>query len=205
MTLDRIPYVGRLSRSMKRVFVATGFGGWGMTNGTASAMLLSDLIQGRANPWKELYTPRRAQLLPNVGHVISEGAQAAAQFVGGHLRPGSHDIAAIAPGDARIIQQGLQEAGGLSRSERQSACGLANLHTPQMCRAVEQRRDQLGLSLPRIALWRGWAGVGGAGAEEPRDRRIARRNSAWAHRAHERLSADLSVFDLATASIRGAT
>ena len=33
--------------------VATGFNAWGITNGTAAAILIADLIEGRDNPWLE--------------------------------------------------------------------------------------------------------------------------------------------------------
>jgi glycine/D-amino acid oxidase-like deaminating enzyme/nitrite reductase/ring-hydroxylating ferredoxin subunit len=112
VTLDRLPYVGRLSPRTKNLLVATGFGGWGMTNGTAAAMLLADLVQGHDNPWENLFSPARLELLPNVGHVMVDGARTAAAFLGGHLRvPGTDDPATIAPGEARIIQQGWMKVG----------------------------------------------------------------------------------------------
>ena len=39
---DKIPYVGRLTSSTPNVYVATGFRGWGMTNGTAAALMLTE-------------------------------------------------------------------------------------------------------------------------------------------------------------------
>jgi glycine/D-amino acid oxidase-like deaminating enzyme/nitrite reductase/ring-hydroxylating ferredoxin subunit len=106
VTLDQIPYVGLLSRRARAVYVATGFGGWGMTNGTAAAMLLADLVRGIDNPWSELYSPRRLDLAAAAG-VIADSARHAAAFIAGHLRvPGTHDPADVAPGDARIIQRG---------------------------------------------------------------------------------------------------
>jgi glycine/D-amino acid oxidase-like deaminating enzyme/nitrite reductase/ring-hydroxylating ferredoxin subunit len=112
VTLDRIPYVGHLSSRAQNLFVATGFGGWGMTNGTAAAMLLADLIQGHDNPWEHLYSPRRLELIPSVGRMMVDGARTAAAFLGGHLRyPGSHDPADIPPGEARIIQRGWMKVG----------------------------------------------------------------------------------------------
>lgn len=107
VTLDRLPYVGLLSRGAKNVYVATGFGGWGMTNGTVAAMLLTDLVLGHANPWEELYSPRRVELITNAGRMVAAGARSAAAFLGGHLRlPGSHDPADVPNGEARIIQRG---------------------------------------------------------------------------------------------------
>lgn len=112
VTLDRLPYVGLLSPRVKNLLVATGFGGWGMTNGTAAAMLLADLIQGHDNPWEHLYSPQRLELLPNAGRIMADGARTAAAFIGGHLRlPGIHDPANIAPGEARIIQKGWRKVG----------------------------------------------------------------------------------------------
>ena len=42
-SVDRLPYIGRVGDSGE-LYVATGFAGWGMTNGTAAALLLSDAI-----------------------------------------------------------------------------------------------------------------------------------------------------------------
>jgi glycine/D-amino acid oxidase-like deaminating enzyme len=49
-TLDRVPYVGRLhpgsEHVSEHVYVAAGFGGWGMSNGVMSGLLLAALIAG---------------------------------------------------------------------------------------------------------------------------------------------------------------
>ena len=47
MSVDRVPYIGRLRRGSEHVLTATGFSKWGMTSGTLAAMLLSDGILGR--------------------------------------------------------------------------------------------------------------------------------------------------------------
>lgn len=57
-TPDRVPFIGRLPES-RSVLVAAGFGGWGMTTSCAAAMILTDLITGRDNPWAALYDPAR--------------------------------------------------------------------------------------------------------------------------------------------------
>jgi len=40
--------------------VATGFNGWGISNGAAAALLIADQIQGIDNPWGALYNATRA-------------------------------------------------------------------------------------------------------------------------------------------------
>ena len=66
MTLDGVPYVGRYSRGTKGLYVATGFNKWGMTSSMAAARLLADLLQGKENPWAELFSPSRRVLRPQL-------------------------------------------------------------------------------------------------------------------------------------------
>jgi nitrite reductase/ring-hydroxylating ferredoxin subunit len=57
--VDQVPYIGRHSLLSRRVYVATGFQGWGMTNGTVAGVLLSDRIAGRKNPWSPVFETNR--------------------------------------------------------------------------------------------------------------------------------------------------
>lgn len=66
MTLDGLPYIGAYSRATPELFVATGFNKWGMTNSMAAAMLLTDLVQGRENPYGELFSPQRSVFHPQL-------------------------------------------------------------------------------------------------------------------------------------------
>lgn len=56
-TPDRVPYAGSLGQKAPGLYVATGFNAWGISNGTAAAMLIADQIVGRSNPWAALYDP----------------------------------------------------------------------------------------------------------------------------------------------------
>ena len=60
VSFDKVPYLGKLTPMTKHIYVATGFSLWGMSNGTLSAMILSDLILGKPNPWAEFYDATRA-------------------------------------------------------------------------------------------------------------------------------------------------
>ncbi len=70
MTLDSIPYIGRYSRRTPNLFVATGFNKWGMTSSMAAAMVLTDAVLGRQNPFADVFSPSRSilhrQLLLNI-------------------------------------------------------------------------------------------------------------------------------------------
>ncbi len=66
MTLDEVPYIGRYSGSTPDLYVATGFNKWGMTSSMVSAMVLTDLVTGKDNPYAALFSPSRSMLRPQL-------------------------------------------------------------------------------------------------------------------------------------------
>jgi glycine/D-amino acid oxidase-like deaminating enzyme/nitrite reductase/ring-hydroxylating ferredoxin subunit len=84
-TLDKVPYVGRITSSHPNVFVATGFRKWGMTNGTAAAILLKDLIAKGESLYEELYSPSRFEGDPMVKNFLAGNAEVAKHLVKGKI------------------------------------------------------------------------------------------------------------------------
>jgi glycine/D-amino acid oxidase-like deaminating enzyme/nitrite reductase/ring-hydroxylating ferredoxin subunit len=78
-TMDGLAFIGRNPLDTENVYVCTGESGMGMTHGTIAGMLLTDLIQGRENPWTELYEPSR-KTMGAVGTYIAEGINTFAQY-----------------------------------------------------------------------------------------------------------------------------
>jgi Rieske Fe-S protein len=68
-TNDGLPYIGETA---ERQFVATGFGGHGMTFGTVSAMMFTDYVMGQKNPWVELFDPGRTMIKGGLWDYIKE-------------------------------------------------------------------------------------------------------------------------------------
>ena len=60
ISLDSIPYIGPYSASTSGLYVATGFNKWGMTTVIVSAMILSDLVQCKTNPYADVFSPSRS-------------------------------------------------------------------------------------------------------------------------------------------------
>jgi glycine/D-amino acid oxidase-like deaminating enzyme len=82
-TTDSVPYIGRFPGGEGRVWVATGFGAWGMSNGVMAGRLLSGLITGQpALPWTDLYDPHRLHL-----RVEAPGRDGSAEGGVGNLHP----------------------------------------------------------------------------------------------------------------------
>ncbi len=66
MTLDGVPYIGQYGRHTPGLYVATGFNKWGMTGSMVAAMVLSDLVQGKQNPYAAVFSPARTMLRPQL-------------------------------------------------------------------------------------------------------------------------------------------
>lgn len=62
MSLDNLAYIGRYSKNTKNLYVATGFNKWGMTSSMLSAMILTDMILGVENEFKNIFSPQRSML-----------------------------------------------------------------------------------------------------------------------------------------------
>ena len=59
MSIDSLPFIGKASRFYNKVYVATAFHTWGMTNSHVAAQLLTDEVLGVKNKYRELYSPLR--------------------------------------------------------------------------------------------------------------------------------------------------
>jgi glycine/D-amino acid oxidase-like deaminating enzyme/nitrite reductase/ring-hydroxylating ferredoxin subunit len=84
-TLDKLPYIGPITKTKQRILVATGYRKWGMTNGTAAAMVLSDFILGKQNGFLDLYSPSRFDADPDIKNAISYNADVAKHLIKGKL------------------------------------------------------------------------------------------------------------------------
>jgi glycine/D-amino acid oxidase-like deaminating enzyme/nitrite reductase/ring-hydroxylating ferredoxin subunit len=70
-TPDGLPYIGSTA---ERQYSATGFSGNGMTFGTLSAMMIADAIDGRVNPWAELFDASRKATGRSLWDYLKENA-----------------------------------------------------------------------------------------------------------------------------------
>ncbi|GHJ37814.1 FAD-dependent oxidoreductase [Streptomyces sp. TS71-3] len=108
-TTDGVPFIGPLHPAARHVYVATGFGGWGLSGGMAAGRLLRSLVEGEGLPWAGLYDPRRLHL-PREGRALVErGADTARYFVGDRL-PGRAEPTAdgIARGQGAVVRSGAR-------------------------------------------------------------------------------------------------
>jgi glycine/D-amino acid oxidase-like deaminating enzyme/nitrite reductase/ring-hydroxylating ferredoxin subunit len=89
------------------LYISTGYAGQGMTFGTAGAMIVADLITGVANPWAQLFDPKRVRPHATTREFITENLH-----FPGHLIPDrltsldveTKDTADVGSGEGKIIK-----------------------------------------------------------------------------------------------------
>jgi glycine/D-amino acid oxidase-like deaminating enzyme/nitrite reductase/ring-hydroxylating ferredoxin subunit len=102
-SVDQVPYIGRFSPISRHQYTATGFRAWGMTHATVAAIILSDLIQGKENPWHKLYTPLRIKPLASAKEFVKHNIQAAKHLVVDRLKK-KQRLEDLAPGEGKLIK-----------------------------------------------------------------------------------------------------
>jgi glycine/D-amino acid oxidase-like deaminating enzyme/nitrite reductase/ring-hydroxylating ferredoxin subunit len=105
VTMDRVPYIGKVPVT-KNVYLAIGFGGWGMTHSMVAAQLLTDMLGGRVNEWKLLYDPARVHL-KGASKAIQQNIHYVKHVVTDHLPLGEViDPRALGPGEGKVGKMG---------------------------------------------------------------------------------------------------
>jgi glycine/D-amino acid oxidase-like deaminating enzyme/nitrite reductase/ring-hydroxylating ferredoxin subunit len=105
--IDGLAYIGRNPLDDDNVFIATGDSGHGMTHGTLAGMVISDLIEGRANPYASLYDPSR-KTVRAAGTYVEENVNFVGHLVADWVRSGdAGDPTEIPCGHGALIRDGL--------------------------------------------------------------------------------------------------
>jgi Rieske Fe-S protein len=102
-TPDGLPYIGRVTDHQ---YAATGFNGNGITFGTLGAMMITDAILERANPWAGLFDPARTALTSGLVPYLKQNADypyymLRDRFAGVESRP----LRAIRRGQGQVIER----------------------------------------------------------------------------------------------------
>ncbi|MDL5361011.1 FAD-dependent oxidoreductase [Halalkalicoccus sp. NIPERK01] len=101
---DAIPYVGRLGPVGKNAYVATGFGGWGMTGGVAAGRILAGLIRDGEHPQAEVFSPARVTG-ESATSFLTHNAEVGARFTADWARSLLADEeATLRAGDGTVVR-----------------------------------------------------------------------------------------------------
>ncbi|MEN8584071.1 FAD-dependent oxidoreductase [Burkholderia sp. RS01] len=111
MPVDGLPYVGLMRPDARHVHVITGLRKWGLTNGTAAAIILTDALCGRHNAWAAVFDSNRptpvTEALQPAPSAAAPTAGAGAQPAGAPSQPaGGRGPALPAPGEGKVMDVG---------------------------------------------------------------------------------------------------
>ncbi|WP_210486123.1 FAD-dependent oxidoreductase [Rufibacter aurantiacus] len=108
---DSLPYIGRRDKGSE-IYVGTGYEADGLTFGTLAAMIISDLILGRENPYAEMYAPTRHSPKKAAGKFIKENVDVMAQYLKDlPYRSQVEKLADISAGEGKNIEMGGKNYG----------------------------------------------------------------------------------------------
>jgi Rieske Fe-S protein len=103
---DGLAFIGR-APGAKRVWVATGFSGTGMTFGTLAGMIIADGIAGRENPFAKLYDATRVKPLAQARRYVAENVDFPKQLAKDRLDRGEvASLAEVPRGEGRLVRLG---------------------------------------------------------------------------------------------------
>jgi glycine/D-amino acid oxidase-like deaminating enzyme/nitrite reductase/ring-hydroxylating ferredoxin subunit len=112
-TIDGLPFVGRLTPFEPNILMATGFAKWGMTGGTAAALVLSATVAGREHPAARLFDPSRLRPRAAAARFVKENTEAGVRFFADRLtKPGRRDIDDLAPDQGGIVRHRGEKVAG---------------------------------------------------------------------------------------------
>lgn len=105
---DQMSYIGRSPGHKGNIFIATGFSGIGMTNGTIASLVLSDLIEGRYNKYEGILDPHRTPLR-NVSEFVKENFNVAYQYADWVTPSEVNSLSEIPEDSGSLIRDGFMK------------------------------------------------------------------------------------------------
>ncbi len=91
VSVDDIPFMGRISDGKNNVYIITGTSKWGLTNSSAGAILIKDLITKNHSKYEDLYNPSRLKSYINM-KFLEHNMEVAVDYIKGKFISGSTEL-----------------------------------------------------------------------------------------------------------------
>lgn len=104
-SVDGLAYIGHLPGHPQNMFVATGYGGIGMTNSHIAAMTLTDLIVSGKSEFEHLFNPNRLKPVAGFNNFVKEAADVVSNLIGGIFsKEKLGELVELARGEAKVVK-----------------------------------------------------------------------------------------------------
>jgi glycine/D-amino acid oxidase-like deaminating enzyme/nitrite reductase/ring-hydroxylating ferredoxin subunit len=101
---DGLPYIGHIPGHPKGIYVATGFGGNGMTYSSVAAITLKEILLNEESKYAGLFNPNRIKPVAGFTNFIKHNADVVKQFAGKWFSGEDLlQLADLALGEAKIV------------------------------------------------------------------------------------------------------
>ena len=101
---DGLPYIGYLPGAGKKVLVATGFGGNGMTYSHVAALVLAAIVKRKKSDYTSLFDPGRIKPVAGFKSFVSQNVEVVKNFMSKIFSSDKIEgFSEIKPGEARIV------------------------------------------------------------------------------------------------------
>ncbi len=100
--IDDLPYVGPILPGHDKIFVATGFDKWGMTNGTAAALALASRILGGRMDWADAFASWSPHELSGIPKAMQQNLEVGLYLARGWITPVTR-IGGRTPADGGVV------------------------------------------------------------------------------------------------------
>jgi hypothetical protein len=102
---DGLPYIGHLPGNPGNTFVASGYGGNGMTYSSVAALLLRRMILKGESPYIDLFDPNRIKPIAGFTTFFKHNVDVLKKFIGKWFdREKLEEFAELAPGEAKVVK-----------------------------------------------------------------------------------------------------
>lgn len=101
---DGLPYIGKHPGDTRNVYVATGYGGNGITYSNVATILLADLIMNRNSQYENVFSPNRVKPIAGFSNYIKENADVVKQFISKWFSSEElESLAGLASNEGRVV------------------------------------------------------------------------------------------------------
>ena len=102
---DGLAYIGNLPGNPEEVYVATGFGGNGITYSHIAARMLTDIIINGESEYTELFDPNRIKMVAGFSNFVKENADVVKEFFSKRIAQTKiKELSELAAGEARLVK-----------------------------------------------------------------------------------------------------
>ena len=102
---DGLAYIGHLPGNPDNVYVATGYGGNGITYSHIAAQVLTDLITTGQSELKDLFSPARVKPVAGFAAFVQENADVVKEFIAKRIAVKKIEgLSELAHGEARVVK-----------------------------------------------------------------------------------------------------